>query len=99
MIEHRLLAVVGRWLGDSPLGLRRPIASYRHPAAYTVQIMLVIGLGVLVFPTRLAPVALLGFAVAAILVFVARRRVSLREQVFRERGPLRAPRRAVEARR
>jgi cell volume regulation protein A len=84
--------VVGLWLGNAPLPLRRSIASFQEGAAYTAQIVLFIGLGLLVFPSRLGPVALPGLALAAVLLLVARplavlastlrQRFSLRERVF-----------------
>jgi cell volume regulation protein A len=64
--------VVGLWVGNTPMPLRRTIVAFHEGLAFLAQVVLFIVLGLLVFPGRLVDVAWSGFALAAVLLFVAR---------------------------
>ena len=64
--------VVALWLGKTPMPLRRTIVSFHEGLAFLAQVILFIVLGLLVFPSRLGPVAWSALALTAVLVFVAR---------------------------
>ena len=64
--------VVALWLGNTPTPVRRSIVSFHVGLAFIAQIVLFVVLGLLVFPSELAPVALPAIALTAILSFVAR---------------------------
>jgi potassium/hydrogen antiporter len=64
--------VVALWLGNTPMPLRRTIVSFHEGLAFLAQVVLFIVLGLLVFPSRLGPVAWSALALTAVLVFVAR---------------------------
>ncbi|HET7043386.1 MAG TPA: potassium/proton antiporter [Gaiellaceae bacterium] len=64
--------VVALWLGNTPMPLRRTIASFHEGVAFLAQVVLFVVLGLLVFPSALGPVALSSLAVTAVLVLVAR---------------------------
>jgi cell volume regulation protein A len=84
--------VVALWLGHTAMPLRRTIVSFHEGLAFLAQVVLFIVLGLLVFPSRLGPVAWSALALTAVLVFVARPlavvlsvspfRYRVREQVF-----------------
>ncbi len=64
--------VVGLWIGNTPMPLRRPIVTFHQGLAFIAQVVLFVVLGLLVFPSRLAPVAGASIAITAILTLVAR---------------------------
>jgi potassium/hydrogen antiporter len=64
--------IVALWLGNTPMPLRRTIVAFHEGLAFLAQVVLFIVLGLLVFPSRLGPVALSALAVTAVLVLVAR---------------------------
>jgi cell volume regulation protein A len=64
--------VVAVWLGNTPMPLRRPILTFHEGLAFLAQVVLFIVLGLLVFPSRLGPVALASLALTAVLLFAAR---------------------------
>jgi cell volume regulation protein A len=64
--------VVALWLGNTPMPLRRTIVAFHEGLAFLAQVVLFIVLGLLVFPSRLGPVAWSALALTAVLVFVAR---------------------------
>lgn len=64
--------VVALALGNTPMPLRRAIASFHEGLAFLAQVVLFVVLGLLVFPSRLGPVALASLGLAAVLVVVAR---------------------------
>ena len=64
--------VVALWVGNTPMPLRRPILTFHEGLAFLAQVVLFIVLGLLVFPSRLGPVAAASLALAAALLFVAR---------------------------
>jgi cell volume regulation protein A len=64
--------VVALWLGNTRMPLRGAITTFHEGLAFIAQVVLFIVLGLLVFPSRLASVALASLALAAVLVFVAR---------------------------
>jgi cell volume regulation protein A len=64
--------VVGLWLGNTRTPLNRPIVAFHQGLAFAAQVVLFVVLGLLVFPSRLGPVALAGLALAGVLVFLAR---------------------------
>jgi cell volume regulation protein A len=84
--------VVALWLGNTPMSLRRTIVAFHEGLAFLAQVVLFIVLGLLVFPSRLGPVAWSALALTAVLIFVARPlgvvasvapfRYGLREQLF-----------------
>jgi cell volume regulation protein A len=64
--------IVALWVGNTPMPLRRPILTFHEGLAFLAQVVLFIVLGLLVFPSRLGPVAAASLALAAVLLFVAR---------------------------
>jgi potassium/hydrogen antiporter len=64
--------VVALWLGNTPMPLRRTIVAFHEGLAFLAQVVLFIVLGLLVFPSRLGPVAWSALALTAVLVLVAR---------------------------
>jgi len=64
--------VVALWLGNTPMPLRRTIVGFHEGLAFLAQVVLFIVLGLLVFPSRLEPVAWSALALTAVLVLVAR---------------------------
>ena len=64
--------LVALWLGNTPMPLRRTIVTFHEGLAFLAQVVLFIVLGLLVFPSRLGPVAWSALALTAVLVFVAR---------------------------
>src|SRR5206468_4648454 len=64
--------IVALWLGNTPMPLRRAILTFHGGLAFLAQVVLFIVLGLLVFPSRLGPVALASLALTAVLLFVAR---------------------------
>jgi len=64
--------IVALWLGNTPMPLRRAILTFHEGLAFLAQVVLFIVLGLLVFPSRLGPVALASLALTAALLFVAR---------------------------
>jgi len=84
--------IVALWLGNTPMSLRRTIVAFHEGLAFLAQVVLFIVLGLLVFPSRLGPVAWSALALTAVLIFVARPlgvvasvapfRYGLREQLF-----------------
>ena len=84
--------VVALWLGNTPMSLRRTIVAFHEGLAFLAQVVLFIVLGLLVFRSRLGPVAWSALALTAVLIFVARPlgvvasvapfRYGLREQLF-----------------
>jgi potassium/hydrogen antiporter len=64
--------LVGLWVGNTPMPLRRTIVAFHEGLAFLAQVVLFIVLGLLVFPGRLVDVAWSGFALAAVLLFAAR---------------------------
>jgi cell volume regulation protein A len=84
--------LVALWVGNTPMPLRRSIVAFHEGLAFIAQVVLFIVLGLLVFPSRLGPVAWSALALTAVIVFVARPaavfistlgfRFGLRERVF-----------------
>ena len=84
--------IVGLWLGNRPMPLRRTIVTFHEGLAFLAQVVLFIVLGLLVFPRQLGSVAWSALALSAVLVLVARPlavvlsvtpfRFGLREQLF-----------------
>lgn len=84
--------IVGLFFGNTPTPLRQTIVHFHEGLAYLSQVVLFIVLGLLVFPSQLAPVAWAALGLTAILVLVARPlavvlsvtpfRYSWREQAF-----------------
>jgi len=64
--------LAGVVLGNRPLAHRRSLLSFHNGMAWLMQIVLFLGLGLLVFPSRLIPIAGQGLVVAAFLIVVAR---------------------------
>ena len=64
--------IVALFLGNTPMPLGRSIMAFHEGLAFLAQVVLFIVLGLLVFPSRLDPVAVEAIALAAVLVFVAR---------------------------
>ena len=64
--------VAGLVLGNSVYIHKRSLARFHDGLAWLMQIVMFLTLGLLVFPSRLAPVAGVGVVVAAFLIFVAR---------------------------
>jgi len=64
--------VVAVWIGSTPMPLRRSIVSFHEGLAFVAQVALFVVLGLLVFPSRLGPVAGAAIALTAVLTFVAR---------------------------
>ena len=64
--------IVALWLGNTPMPLRRAILTFHEGLAFLAQVVLFIVLGLLVFPSRLGPVALASLALTAALLFAAR---------------------------
>jgi potassium/hydrogen antiporter len=84
--------IVGLFFGNTATPLRQTIVHFHEGLAYLAQVVLFIVLGLLVFPSQLAPVAWSALGLTAILVLVARPlavavsvtpfRYSWREQAF-----------------
>jgi cell volume regulation protein A len=84
--------VVGLFLGNTTSALRQTVVHFHEGLAYLAQVVLFIVLGLLVFPSRLGPVAASAIGLTAILIVVARPLAvalsttpfgySLREQAF-----------------
>ena len=84
--------IVGLFFGNTPTPLRQTIVSFHEGLAYLSQVVLFIVLGLLVFPSRLGPVAWSAVGLTAVLILVARPlavavavspfRYSWREQMF-----------------
>jgi cell volume regulation protein A len=84
--------IVGLFLGNTATPLRQTVVHFQEGLAYLSQVVLFVVLGLLVFPSRLGPVAWSALALTAILVLVARPlavavsvtpfRYSWREQAF-----------------
>ena len=64
--------IVALWLGNTPVAFRRQVVAFHGGLAFIAQIVLFVVLGLLVFPSELAPVALSAVALTAVLSFVAR---------------------------
>jgi cell volume regulation protein A len=64
--------VVALWVGNTPMPLLRIIVTFHEGLAFLAQVVLFVVLGLLVFPSRLGPVAWSALALTAVLVFVAR---------------------------
>jgi cell volume regulation protein A len=64
--------IVALWLGNTPMSLRRTIVAFHEGLAFLAQVVLFIVLGLLVFPSRLGPVAWSALALTAVLLFAAR---------------------------
>jgi cell volume regulation protein A len=64
--------VVGVFIGNTPMPLRRAIVTFHEGLAFLAQVALFVVLGLLVFPSDLASVALSAIAVTLVLTFVAR---------------------------
>jgi cell volume regulation protein A len=64
--------VVALWLGNTPMPLRLVIRTFHEGLAFIAQVVLFIVLGLLVFPSRLGPVAASSLALTAVLILVAR---------------------------
>ena len=64
--------IVGLWLGNTRAPSRRAVVAFHQGLAFVAQVVLFVVLGLLVFPSELVEVILPGFALAAVLVFVAR---------------------------
>jgi cell volume regulation protein A len=80
------------WLAAGEIPYRAGVRRVHDALAWLSQILMFVTLGLLVFPSRLAPMALTGLALAAVLAFLARPlaviavlapfRVPWREQLF-----------------
>jgi cell volume regulation protein A len=64
--------VVGVFIGNTPMPLRRAIVTFHEGLAFLAQVALFVALGLLVFPSELGSVALAGVALTLVLTFVAR---------------------------
>lgn len=64
--------IVAIWIGSTPMALRRSIVTFHEGLAFVAQVTLFVVLGLLVFPSRLGPVAGAAIALTAVLTFVAR---------------------------
>jgi len=64
--------VVALAVGNTPMPLRRTIVTFHEGLAFLAQVVLFIVLGLLVFPSRLGPVAWEALALTAVLLFAAR---------------------------
>ena len=64
--------LVALWVGNTPMPLRRTIVIFHEGLAFLAQVVLFIVLGLLVFPSQLADVALSGLALTAVLLFAGR---------------------------
>ncbi|MGH2699899.1 MAG: potassium/proton antiporter [Actinomycetota bacterium] len=64
--------VVGLFIGNCAVPFQRTMREFHGGLAVLSQVMLFVALGLLVFPSRLLPIALPGLVVAAALLFVAR---------------------------
>jgi potassium/hydrogen antiporter len=64
--------LVGLWVGNTPTPFRRQVVAFHQGLAFLAQVVLFVVLGLLVFPSDLAPVVLPGLALAAVLALVAR---------------------------
>jgi cell volume regulation protein A len=84
--------VVGLFFGNTTTPLRQTVVHFHEGLAYLAQVVLFIVLGLLVFPSKLGPVAAAALGLTAILIVVARPLAvalstisfgySLREQIF-----------------
>jgi len=64
--------IVGLWVGNTSMGMRRELVAFHQGLAFVAQIGLFVLLGLYVFPSRLPEVVLSGLALALLVVFVAR---------------------------
>jgi cell volume regulation protein A len=64
--------VVALWIGNTPMLLRRSIVTFHEGLAFIAQVALFVVLGLLVFPSRLGPVAAEAIAITGVLTLVAR---------------------------
>jgi potassium/hydrogen antiporter len=64
--------IVALWIGNTPMALRRSIVTFHEGLAFIAQVALFVVLGLLVFPSRLGPVALEAIAITAVLTLLAR---------------------------
>ena len=64
--------LVGLMLGSATIPARQTIAAFHEGMAWVAQLSMFLVLGLLVFPSQLADVALEGTVLALVLVFVAR---------------------------
>jgi cell volume regulation protein A len=64
--------LVGLAVGSTPSRYRAQLVTFHEGVAYVAQVTLFIVLGLLVFPSKLPPVALSSLALTAALIFVAR---------------------------
>jgi potassium/hydrogen antiporter len=64
--------LVGLFVGNAAMPLRRELVAFHQGAAFLAQIGLFVLLGLYVFPSRLPEVILSGLVLAAVLIFVAR---------------------------
>jgi cell volume regulation protein A len=64
--------LVGLAVGSTPSRYRRQLVAFHEGIAFVAQVALFVGLGLLVFPRDLLHVALPGFALAFLLMLVAR---------------------------
>jgi cell volume regulation protein A len=84
--------LAGIVIGNRPLIHRRTLLLFHDGAAWLMQIAMFLTLGLLVFPSRLVPVAWEGFLIAAVLMLLARpaavflcllpARLTVREKAF-----------------
>ena len=64
--------IVALAVGNTAMPLRRSIVTFHEGLAFLAQVVLFIVLGLLVFPSRLGPVAWEALALTAVLLFAAR---------------------------
>lgn len=64
--------LAGLGMGSVALPARQTVAAFHDGLAWLAQLTMFFTLGLLVFPSQLAPIALQGTALALVLVFVAR---------------------------
>jgi cell volume regulation protein A len=64
--------ICGLSMGSAALPARQTVAAFHDGLAWLAQLTMFLTLGLLVFPSDLAPIALKGTALALVLVFVAR---------------------------
>jgi cell volume regulation protein A len=64
--------LVGLWLGTAAIPAKRTVTSFHQGLAWVSQLAMFFVLGLLVFPSRLGPIAAEGTVLALALVFLAR---------------------------
>ena len=64
--------IAGIAFGNSDFFYKRNVISFHDGLAWLMQITMFIVLGLLVFPSRLIPIALVGLLISAFLMFIAR---------------------------